>query len=606
MSLFTKDTIDRVREAVDMVELVSQKTDLRRSGTRWSGLCPFHDERTPSFSVNPVEKLYYCFGCGEGGDLFKFVQQTEAVEFQEAVELLADRYNVRVEREETDPRADQRRRRRDRLHSLLDRAATFYAKYLAEAGEAAAARSYLASRGLSDEVLADFRVGYSPSAWDRMIMGARQSGYSEEELIAAGLAQRGRGGGLYDRFRGRIMFPLADSRGRVLGFGARQMREGRGPKYLNTSENDLYHKGRQLFGIDVARREAMKSGRFVVVEGYTDVLALHQAGIREAVAIMGTAMTQEQLAELAKVGDSNRRGTVFLALDADRAGREAMLRAARLAEDRGVDLRVVDMPEGTDPADLVNRDGPDAFIERMDRAAPMIEFQVRRVLADADLDTPSGRDQALEEARELISAVPERTATRDALVREAADRLDVPVDWVMAPAATGGARFTAPGRTASGGPAQLRAPAPAGSFPAHPSPGELAFRAEREFLTRALSSSGLGHDYLSRPADDQFSTDLLRRARDHLVANFEDPLADLPEDDPALGALVTDVAFAAQERTPTEEPVLQMSLLQLEHRRIEREIARASQEGDHARKSHLAAAEQKVLQELGAVMGQTA
>ena len=161
--------------------------------------------------------------------------------------------------------------------------------------------------------------------------------------MAAGLAHSGRkSGGLYDRFRGRIMFPLADARGRVLGFGARQMGEGRGPKYLNTSENDLYHKGRQLFGIDVARKEAMrKPARFVVVEGYTDVLALHQAGIREAVAIMGTALTQEQLAELAKVGDGNRRGLVFLALDADRAGRDAMLRASRLAEDRGIDLRVV-------------------------------------------------------------------------------------------------------------------------------------------------------------------------------------------------------------------------------------------------------------------------
>ena len=586
MALFTKDTIDRVRDAVDMVELVSRKTDLRRSGTRWSGLCPFHDERTPSFSVNPEEKLYYCFGCLEGGDAFKFVQQTEAVEFQEAVELLADRYNVRVEREDADPHTEERRRRRERLHTLLDRAARFYSAYLHDSAEARPAREYLASRGLSDEVLAEFRVGYSPSAWDRMMLGARQSGFSEEELMAAGLAQRGRGGGLYDRFRGRIMFPLADARGRVLGFGARQMGEGRGPKYLNTSENDLYHKGRQLFGIDVARKEAMKSGRFVVVEGYTDVLALHQAGIREAVAIMGTAMTQEQLAELAKVGDSNRRGAVFLALDADRAGRDAMLRAARLAEDRGVDLRVVDMPEGTDPADLVNRDGADAFIQRMDRAAPMIEFQIRRVLADADLDTPSGRDQALEEARELISAVPERTATRDALVREAADRLDVPVDWVMAPARA------------------QRAPAEPQSQQI--SAGELALRAEREFLTRSLSSGALGHDYLSRPADDQFSSDLFRRARDHLVAHFGDPLAGLPADDPGLGALVTDVAFAAQERTPTEEPVLQMSLLQLEHRRIEREIARASQEGDHARKSDLAAAEQKVLQELGVVMGQSA
>jgi DNA primase len=586
MALFTKDTIDRVRDAVDMVQLVGEKTDLRRVGSRWTGLCPFHDERTPSFSVNAEEKLYYCFGCGEGGDAFKFVQQTEALEFQEAVELLAERSGVRVEREEDDPKAEQRRRRRERLHSLLDRAARFYVTYLRESAEAAPARKYLASRGLSEGVLAEFRVGYSPSAWDRMILGARQNGFSEEELIAAGLAQRGRGGGLYDRFRGRIMFPLADARGRVLGFGARQMGEGRGPKYLNTSENDLYHKGRQLFGIDVARKEAMKTGRFVVVEGYTDVLALHQMGIREAVAIMGTAMTQEQLAELAKVGDSNRRGTVFLALDADRAGRDAMLRAARLAEDRGVDLRVVELPEGKDPADLASEEGSAAFQERMQRAAPMIEFQVRRVLADADLDTPAGRDHALREARKLISAVPERTATRDALVREAADRLDVPVDYVMSP-----------------GPAQR---APAEPLPQQASAGELALRAEREFLTRSLSSGELGRGYLSRPADDQFSSDLLRRARDHLVAHFDDPLASLPEDDPALAALVTDVALAAQERPPTEELILRMSILQLEQRRIEREIRRASQEGDHARKSELAAAGQKVLDELGAVMGQTA
>jgi DNA primase len=599
MALFTKDTIDRVRDAVDMVQLVGEKTDLRRVGTRWTGLCPFHDERTPSFSVNAEEKLYYCFGCGEGGDAFKFVQQSEALEFQDAVELLAERSGVRAEREEDDPRAEQRRRRRERLHTLLDRAASFYSSYLEKAAEAQAARDYLSSRGLSGEVLTEFRVGYSPSAWDRMIMGARQSGFSEEELIAAGLAQRGRNGGIYDRFRGRVMFPLADARGKVLGFGARQMGEGRGPKYLNTSENDLYHKGRQLFGIDVARKEAMKSARFVVVEGYTDVLALHQAGIREAVAIMGTAMTQEQLAELAKVGDSNRRGAVYLALDADRAGRDAMLRAARLAEDRGVDLRVVDMPEGTDPADLVSRDGASEFAKRMDRAAPMIEFQVRRVLADADLDTPSGRDQALGEARDLISAVPERTATRDELVRLAADVLDIPMEYVMAPAT----RQAAPGQGAR--PAPAASPAQ-GSYPAQASPGELALRAEREFLTRSLSSNGLGRDYLSRPTDDQFSSDLLRRARDHLVLNFDDPLAALPEDDPALGALVTDVALAALERPPTDELILRMSILQLEQRRIDREIRRATQDGDHTRKSELAAAEQRVRDELGTVMGQSA
>jgi DNA primase len=382
------------------------------------------------------------------------------------------------------------------------------------------------------------------------------------------------------------MFPLADSRGRVLGFGARQMGEGRGPKYLNTSENDLYHKGRQLFGIDVARKEAMRTARFVVVEGYTDVLALHQAGIREAVAIMGTALTQEQLAELAKVGDGNRRGLVYLALDADRAGRDAMLRASRLAEDRGIDLRVVEMPEGTDPADLVAQEGSEAFGERLERAVPMIEFQVRRVLADADLDTPAGRDKALGEARELISAVPERTATRDALVREAADRLDVPVDHVLAPA---------------------RAPVAAAHVPSQAaSPGELSLRWEREFLIRCLSSGDLGHDFLAKPDDEQFSSELTRRARAHFATEFDDPVATVPQDDPRLAALVTDLTFAAQERPPTDERTLEFSLLQLELRRIQREIRRASQDGELGRQTELAAAEQSIRKEMGSIsIGQT-
>ena len=309
---------------------------------------------------------------------------------------------------------------------LLDRTASFYATFLWESQEAAGARDYLAGRGLGEEVLREFRVGYAPSAWDRVLVGAQRDGFAPPELVAAGLAQRGReSGGLYDRFRGRIMFPLADARGRVLGFGARAMAEGRGPKYLNTSENEIYHKGRQLFGIDLARAHAAKSGRIVVVEGYTDVLALHQAGIRESVAIMGTALTAEQMAELGRAAP-----LVVLALDADRSGQEAMLRAARVAQDGGVELRAVEMPEGTDPADMLAAGGAEAFAKRLDGALAMIQFQVRRVLADADLGTPTGRDRALEEARGLIAATPERTAMRDELVREVADRLDVPAEYV--------------------------------------------------------------------------------------------------------------------------------------------------------------------------------
>jgi DNA primase len=583
MALFTRDSIDRLRDAVDMVDLVGSKTDLRRAGSRWTGLCPFHDERTPSFSVNAEEKLFYCFGCQAKGDAFGFVEQAEGLDFREAVELLADRYGVQLELENDDPQAEERRKRRDRLMQLLDRTAAFYAKFLWESQEAAKARDYLSGRGLGEEVLREFRVGYAPSAWDRVIVGAQRDGFAPPELVAAGLAQRGREGGLYDRFRGRIMFPLANARGRVLGFGARAMAEGRGPKYLNTSENEIYHKGRQLFGIDLARAHAAKRGRIVVVEGYTDVLALHQAGIRESVAIMGTALTAEQMAELGRAAP-----LVVLALDADRSGQEAMLRAAQHG---GVELRAVEMPEGTDPADLVASGGAEAFAERLDAALAMIQFQVRRVLADADLGTPTGRDRALEEARGLIAATPERTAMRDELVREIADRLDVPAEYVRAaPAASGRPRFDRPVAT----------------LPAGASAGEVAFRAEREFLAFCLASGELGQRYLVLPSEEQFSSDITRRARDHLAASFDDPVGALSDDDPALGALVIDIVHAAQEQPAKPESVLRMSILQLEGRRLEREIRRATQEGNHALHTELAAAEQRVRAELGEVMGQTA
>jgi DNA primase len=592
MALYTRDSIERLRDAVDMAELVGSKTDLRRVGSRLTGLCPFHDERTPSFSVNAQDKLFYCFGCHAKGDAIGFVEQTEGLDFREAVEFLAERYGIELELENEDPQAEARRRRRERLLALLDRATAFYESYLWESAEASRARDYLAGRGLSEEVLRAFRVGYSPSAWDRMLLGARQSGFSEEELMAAGLAQRGRDGrSAYDRFRGRIMFPLADGRGRVLGFGARQMGEGRGPKYLNTSENELYHKGRQLFGLDIARREAAKSGRIVVVEGYTDVLALHQAGIREAVAIMGTALTQEQLAEAGRAAS-----TLVLALDADRSGQEAMLRASRLAEERGLELRVVEMPEGTDPAELVSSAGPEEFQGRMARAIPMIEFQVRRVLADADLDTPSGRDKALGEARKLILAVPERTATRDALVREAADRLDVPVDYVLA------ARAPAPPRPVFGGD-----PGPEQAPPAAPSGfGEASLAAERAYLSMCLASGELGRTYLERLSDEHLSSPIAVAARAHLLSSFDDPLAGLSEDDPAVAALVTGVAMAAQERIPATEPALRMDFLNLELRRIERELRRAAQAEDNARRMELAGARQQVRRDMDQVMGQTA
>ena len=251
MSRVTGESIERVRTAADMVEVVSAHTELRQRGVRWLGLCPFHDERTPSFSVDPAEKLYYCFGCQAGGNIFTFLEEKEGLDFRDAVEQLADRYGVELEYD-TGGRDDERRRERERLIGLLSKTATFYGRYLWDSDEAARARAYLESRGLGREVLEEFGVGFAPSAWDRVLTSALRSGFSEAEIQAAGLGQRGRRG-MYDRFRSRIMFPLRDARGRVLGFGARAMRDNQQPKYVNSPEGPVYRKGRSLFGIDRAR-----------------------------------------------------------------------------------------------------------------------------------------------------------------------------------------------------------------------------------------------------------------------------------------------------------------------------------------------------------------
>ena len=367
MTRYAADSKDRVREAVNVVELISARTELRRAGVNsYFGRCPFHDERTASFHVTPDNGLYHCFGCGASGDAFNFVMETEGLDFKGALESLANRFGVKLETEDEDPQAAARRAHRARLHSLLDRAATYYARYLWEAREAAAARDYLLGRGLTEEILRAFRVGYAPSAWDRMLLASRRAEFTEDELLACGLAQRSHTnpGRVYDRFRSRVMFPSADVRGRVCGFGARAMSATDGDrrlaKYVNSPDSDVYHKRDQLFGIDRARAAATKADRMILVEGYTDVLALHQAGMENAVAIMGTSFTEEQLGVLEK-----HVHVLDLCLDADSAGQNAVLKAAAMAAGRSIELRVVVLPEGLDPADLLLTDGADGLKARV-------------------------------------------------------------------------------------------------------------------------------------------------------------------------------------------------------------------------------------------------
>ena len=607
MALFTRGSVERVKDAVDMVELVGARTDLRRVGTRHVGLCPFHDERTPSFSVNAEHGLYHCFGCGASGDAISFVRETDGLDFAEAIEHLAERYGVALEREEEDERAEEARRRRERLMRLLDRTATFYARYLWESAEAKAARDHLAARGLGEETLRAFRVGYAPSAWNRVLVAGQRDGYAPEEMVAAGVAQHGRQGGYYDRFRARITFPLADARGRVLGFGARAVRDSQKPKYLNSSENELYRKGRHLFGIDHARAPAARAGRVIVVEGYTDVLALHGVGIEESVAIMGTALTPDQLTELGRAAT-----TVLMALDADASGQDAMLRAARAASERGIELRVLALPEGSDPADLVACEDPAAFERLLDGALSVPEFEAERVLAEADLATPRGRDRALERLRPLVAETPGRSVVRDELVRRVADRLEVPPSY-PAPAAgrARGGGATAPGRSTGGSePDGRRVAEPNGagggpttaSVPRRPAAPTPAERGERAFLAMCVGQPELGRELLEQVGDGHLS-ERMHHVRDHLLEHLDDPLAELP-DDPDRTALVTEVAMLA-EAEPSSEAALRLSFLQLDLRRVERDLRRAAESRDFGRQGELLREREGVRERIAKLMGET-
>jgi DNA primase len=632
---YADDSRDRVFEAVDMVRLMSNHgIELRRAGVNsYFGNCPFHDERTDSFHVSPDERLYHCFGCQASGDAFKFVMEKEGVDFVGALESLASRFGVALETRDENPEAAARRERFARLTGLLDRTATFYARYLWESAEAEEAREYLRGRGLAEEVLREFRVGFSPgNSWDRIIVISRKAGFSEQELIDVGLAVRSRkrAGTVYDQFRGQIMFPAADERGRIRGFGARRLRDdpdGRPrPKYVNTADGTLYHKREVLFGVHLARQPAAKAGRMILTEGYTDVLALHQAGIRNAVGIMGTALTNEQVETLAKIA-----GTGVLCLDADNAGRQAMLKAAQAARGR-LELRVVGLPEGSDPADLVVAEGADGVRARIERSVPFVQFEVDRILADGDTASAEGRDIALAELAPVLAPLGP-SALRDELMRRVSGALELAparlasaLEQAGVPEPTGLGGGAAAGRR--GGPAgraggtvgragEVAGRAGASGDPepfangtgradAHPMDG--APKGEQVFLALCLALPEEGEQALSAPdIDELLTSERLRRAAAHLRGRTRTPTAELPTGDEQLAPVVADLVKRAGEmaghgpdRRPPAPERLEHARLVLELERFDRAKLRARAQG--APMTSLARQRERVMAELHQVV----
>jgi DNA primase len=467
-------SVEAVKAAADVVEVISGRTQLKRSGARFTGLCPFHDERTPSFSVSPEKGTYYCFGCQRGGDTISFVEETEGVDFVGAIEWLAQRFNVPLEYEEASPEQDAKRRHRERLYAVLDGAAAFYERYLWESQAGREARAYLETRGLAEGVCREYRLGLAAGG-ATLARKAGERGFTRQELTGAGLLNR-RGN---DYFQGRLLFPIADARARVVGFQARRLREDDPlqAKYVNSPEGELFRKGDLLYGLDRARTAIAREERALIVEGNTDVLALRQAGLGPVVASMGTALTERQLKELSRL---TRK--LYLCFDADAAGEAATLRGMDLAGAQGFDVRVVALPAGADPAD-----DPASFALRLATADPYPVHRVR-----LELDREPDRLVVHHRVEDFLNRIPDSPERHDAW-RLANDRLGT----TIALRATGAA-------------------AGATSGPVSPKLLEAGERLERDALAGASAHPEL-RALLAELSPDHFDSDLHRRAREHLL-----------------------------------------------------------------------------------------
>jgi DNA primase len=537
-------SVEAVKAAADFVDVVSARTQLRKAGARYTGRCPFHEERTPSFSVNAVDKLYYCFGCGAKGDLITFVRETEGLDFAGAIEWLGERFRVPIEYEESSPQQDAARKRRERLYALLDQAATYYERMLWESQAGGMARDYLKGRGFGEEIAREFRLGLA-LAGDRLTRGALEKGFTRDELRAAGLV-RPRGG---DYFQRRLLFPLADARGRVVGFQARKLHDDDPlpAKYVNTPESELFHKGWLVYGLDKARAAIAREDRACIVEGNADVIALRQAGLQPVVASMGTALTEKQLEELGRL---TKR--LWLAFDGDAAGASATLRGMELAAKQGFDVKVVALPPGLDPADDAA-----GFEAKLAAAEPYLVHRVKVEIERAD-----GRESAFRSVKAILDEAPDSPERQDAW-RLANDRLGMTV------------QLRAAGST-------LRAAAPASHRVL-----DASAKLERNALAGVIAHPRL-KPLLAELTPEHFYDPIHRRIRGHLVD-------DAPLDAETVG-LVAELDARAEA-----EGIDAATAEELIWRLRERELRRELQHADLARTKELQVALQKLLEHVGSL-----
>ncbi|HJQ24800.1 MAG TPA: DNA primase [Blastocatellia bacterium] len=411
---------DDVKNQSDIVRVISDYVSLKKRGANYMACCPFHSEKTPSFSVSQPKGLYKCFGCGAGGSVFDFVMRIEGCQFPEAVRIVAEKSGIPIPA--VDETEDYKKTQHDRevVLRLNDLATQFFEMNLLDEQAGAAARAYVESRGISDETRALFRLGYAPDSWDALINFLRDHQATDEDLTISGLVVNKETGGFYDRFRGRLMFPIADSQGRVIAFGGRVMGEGE-PKYLNSPETTVYTKGRNLYGLAYSKNDVRQGGYAILVEGYLDCMIPYQAGIRNIVASLGTALTDNQVRLLRRYMDAPQ---IIVNFDPDSAGQNATMRSIEMLLTEGFKVNILKMPTDDDPDEYVRAYGGDAFRALLKTTQPYIEYIIDMTVAKHDITRPAGKVEAVNAIMPHLARMRDKVARAD-YADQIADRLKV-------------------------------------------------------------------------------------------------------------------------------------------------------------------------------------
>ncbi|WP_326668654.1 DNA primase [Streptomyces canus] len=617
------EDVKAVRDAVPIDAVVSEYLQLRNAGGgNLKGLCPFHDEKSPSFQVSPSKGLFHCFGCQEGGDTITFVMKVDHLSFSEVVERLAGQAGITLRYEEGGYNPSHQRGERIRLVEAHKIAADWYMEQLATGPEADTGRQFLAERGFDQAAAAHFSVGYSPQGWDHLTRFLRGKGFTDKELLLSGLSQEGRRGPI-DRFRGRLMWPIRDIGGDVVGFGARKLYEAdNGPKYLNTPDTAIYKKSQVLYGIDLAKKDIAKASRAVVVEGYTDVMACHLAGVTTAIATCGTAFGGDHIKILRRLLMDNGSARVIFTFDGDAAGQKAALRAFEDDQKFAAETYIAIAPDGMDPCELRLAKGDEAVADLAEPRTPLFEFALRQIVVRYDLDTPAGRAAALDEAAPIVARIKNSGAQHEVAVQLAGLLGILDTQFVVKRVAQlarwsrdRGGRGPAPSGRGPQQPSYDGAHRPAVSGPALTLRNPV-YATERELLKLALQRPELVSPAFDAYGIDEFTAPPYAAVRQAImdaggaeygVQDSQDYLVRVREaaPDDAVRAMVTELAVEAIMRRTVDENYAGEQLVTVRRRAVDRRIQeiqgtliRLGSGGDPA---HLAAVQNEVwvLQQYG-------